>query len=98
MRSTTRRARVWIVATSPGSSSRRVVAKAARRGSAAAPSATSAKKDSTEAGLLDIAVAAEALQALARVGGGALGDPVLEHGVGDALQALGLLVAGDRLV
>ena len=48
--------------------------------------------------LLDVAVAAEALERLAGVRHGALAEPVLEHGVGDALE-LGLaLVARDRCV
>ena len=48
--------------------------------------------------LLDVAVAAEALEALAGVGRGPLRDPVLEHRVGDPLQALRLRVARYRFV
>ena len=54
--------------------------------------------EARHARLLDVAVAAEALQALDRVPGRALAEPVLEHGVGEAAELGRLLVAGGDLV
>ena len=48
--------------------------------------------------LLDVAVAAEALERLAGVRDGPLAEPVLEHRVGDPLELRLALVAGDRFV
>ena len=55
-------------------------------------------KKARHPGLLDVSVAAEALEAFRHMGRLALADPVLEDRVGDSLERLGPLVAGDRVV